>query len=454
VTQAPVIDGAGTIYVVAADRRLYALTPWGDFKWSLPLPAAATAPAVLADGSLALGTSDGEVVAVSPAGDLLWRRSLGAPVVGVSAFPKELVAATTTGVVAGFSLDGSELWRSASPKPLAAAPLMDDKGTILAAADGTLLALDAAHSLAASFNPGTAGSAVLGPDGVVLVGGRDWVVYAVDRAMLSPGAGAAGAGAAGAAAASGTAGSGGSVGGGTAGSGGSAAPWPQPGHDPAHTGRTDAAPPADNTGLLAENPDYLYLQGIGASGGRDGMQIILSEIGRRIQEGSLGKSAWYAVHMLEQVAGAGVIQQARLNQRLINDFPDLRAAACSLLARVGTTASREALLDILGAETDPVALAAEVQALGAIASDGDGASERAIARAFNRRAAFAADNRLAAAVVDALGRISIYEGALAESMAVVALLSISRGSYDLTVRQDAALVLQGTPKTAIINPEE
>jgi outer membrane protein assembly factor BamB len=429
VTQPPVIDGAGTIYVVAADRRLYALTPWGDFKWSLPLPAAATAPAVMVDGSLAIGTSAGDVVVVSPGGDPIWRHQLGAPVVGVSASSSGVVAATTTGVVAGFAADGSELWRSASPRPLATAPLMDDKGTILQATDGTLMALDAAHSVAASFSPGATGGAVLGPDGTVLVGGRDWVVYAVDRAVLTAGAPVGGADS-------------------------KAAPWPQPGYDASHTGRTDAAPPSDNAGLLAQDPDYLYLQGIGAEGGRDGIQVLLTEIGRRIADKALGKSTWYAVRMLEQIAGSGVLQQVRENQRLVNDFPDLRAAACVLLARVGTTGSRDVLLSIVNAETDGVALAAEVRALGAIASDGDGASERAIARAFTRTTAFSSDNRLAAAVVDSLGRISIYEGALMETTAVVALLAISRGPYDLTIRQDAALALQGTPKTAIIDAEE
>ena len=76
--------------------------------------------------------------------------------------------------------------------------------------------------------------------------------------------------------------------------------------------------------------------------------------------------------MLENVVGTGLINRSRQNQKLVNDFPDLRAAAAGLLARVGSTASRAALLDAVNAETDGVALAAEIRALGAIASDGDG----------------------------------------------------------------------------------
>lgn len=158
--------------------------------------------------------------------------------------------------------------------------------------------------------------------------------------------------------------------------------------------------------------------------------------------------------MLENIAGLGLVVQSRLNQKLVNDFPDLRAEAADLLGRVGSTSSRYALVRAVRAETDGVALAAEIRALGAIASDGDGSSVSAILQAFARRAALPPDSRLASAVVGAVARIAVYEGTVAEPSAVTALIAISRGGYDPAVKAAALSVLQGEPKMDIINHEE
>jgi len=425
VTGQPAIDGAGSIYVVAADRRLYALTPWGEFKWSLPFNAAPGAPGIAADGTVVLGTDGGEIVAVSPAGNVQWRMSLGAPVQGVAVDAAQIVAVTSGGRVIGFSSEGRELWRREAARPMRAPPLIDENLVILTAQDGSIIAMDPAHGVFSSLTPGAAGGASVSDDGVILVGGRDWIVSAID----TPGSMSLARGS-------------------------SSAPWPQPGHDIMHSGRTDAAFRSDNGALLDGNPDYLYLQGLLSVSGREGIQLFLSDVGTRVASRSLGKSTWYAVRMLENVAGLGLVSQARLNQKLVNDFPDLRAEAAGLLGRVGSTSSRTALLRALGAETDGVALAAEIRALGAIASDADDRSLRSILQAFTHRASWSPDSRLASAVVDSIARIAVYEGTIAEPLAITTLLSISRGSYDPAVRAAALSVLHGDLKMDILNQEE
>jgi hypothetical protein len=420
VTGQPVIDGAGTIYVTAADRRLYALTPWGDFKWSLPFTDAPGAPTIAANGSVVLGTDAGEIVDVSPAGDVVWKKAVGAPAIGITADSVQIVVVTRAGRVAGFTTDGRELWRTDTARALASSPFIEGDFVFLTVQDGSLVALDSRHAVAGTVKTTAVGGATAA-ENAILVGGRDWVVYAIE--VAAPAAA------------------------------GTPAPWPQLGHDGRHSGRTDTAPPADNSTLLSQNSDYLYLRALVGSSGRDGIQLLLADIGRRISSRSLDKSTYYAVRMLEGVLGTGLTNRSLQNQKLVNDFPDLRAAAAGLLAHVGTTASRAALLDAVNAEPDSVALAAEIDALGAIASDGDGNALRAIVRAFTRRAA-APDNRLAAAVVGAIGRISVYEGNLGEPTAVATLLAISRGSYDPSVRAAAESILQGDLKTVILNPEE
>ncbi len=296
---------------------------------------------------------------------------------------------------------------------------------VLGAQDGSLVAMEPVRGAVTSLTQGAEGGASLSADGVILVGGRDWIVSAViaPQSLTLP-------------------------------RGSGSAPWPQQGHDIMHSGRTDAALRSDNGALLDGNPDYLYLQGLLSVSGREGIRLFLSDVGSRIASRSLGKSTWYAVRMLEGVAGLGLVSQARLNQRLVNDFPDLRAEADGLLGRVGSTGSRTALLRALGAETDGVALAAEIRALGAIASDGDGLSLRSVLQAFASRASLAPDSRLASAVVEAIARISVYEGTIAEPSAISVLLSISRGGFDPVVRTAALSILQGALKTDILNQEE
>ena len=429
VTGQPVIDGAGTIYVTASDRRLYALTPWGEFKWSLPFMAAPVVQAIAADGSVVLGTDAGEIIALSPAGDVMWRKAVGAPVIGVTADSVQIVVDTDAGRVAGFTTDGRELWRTETGRALASSPFILGDSLFLTTQDGSPIALDSRHAVSGGLKTAAVGGATAASaeGGGILVGGRDWVVYSLNTAAtgLAPSAPAA-----------------------------AKVPWPQSGHDARHSGRTDAAPPVDNDALLAQNPDYLYLRALAGGSGREGIQLLLDDIGRRISSHSLEKSTYYAVRMLESVVGTGLTNRSLQNQKLVNDFPDLRAAAAGLLARVGSIASRAALLDAVNAESDGVALAAEIGALGAIASDGDGAVLRAVVHAFIRRAGLAPDNRLASAVAGAIGRIALYEGTLSEPSAVTALLTISRGGYDPSVRAAAQSILQGDLKIDILNEEE
>jgi len=426
VTGPPVMDGDGTIYLAAADRRLYCLSPWGEFSWSLPLPGAPSGPAIAVDGSIVIGTDGGEILAVSPGGDVRWKARLGAPVVGVVTGARLVVANASDGRLAAFSMDGRELWRIPAGKPPGAPPFLSGSRVFLSERDGSLRLLDFAGGASSGLLAGAAGSTVLTDDGSILVGGRDWVVYALDpRAAAEttppePGP----------------------------------APWPQAGHDAMHSGRSPVRPSSSGLSSLETNPDYLYLQGLATAPGREGIQLVLSDIDRRISSRSLGKSRWYVARMLERIVGLGLVTQVRQNQKLVNDFPDLRAQAAAFLARVGSTGSRAALLRAVDSESDGVALAAEIQALGAIASDGDGASLRAIVHAFASRARQSVDNRLASAMVDAVGRIAVYEGGISEPSAISALLAASAGGYDPSVRAAAESILQGDLKAYILNREE
>jgi hypothetical protein len=192
---------------------------------------------------------------------------------------------------------------------------------------------------------------------------------------------------------------------------------------------------------LNNNPDYLYLQTLIGSGNHEQTLNFLSEVRSRISQGTLGKSTFYTVRLLEWLVGTGVINPIYENRKVINDFPDLRAEASLLLGLVGSADSRWALIHVVGAETDPYALSAEVQALGALSFDVDGASARAISAAFSRAGISPPNNRLATATVVALDNIASHMGALGP-FASETLFSIFHGAYFDEIRASALAALQ------------
>lgn len=430
ITHAPAVDGAGTVYVVAADRRLYALTQWGDFKWSLPLAARPGTLAIAAGARVLVGTDSGDVIAVNPSGDIAWRYSAGARIAGVSAGPGRICAATSSGLIIGLSDKGTPLWKNVTGKRIEAAPLTG-RSLYAYATDGTLLLIDPARPGTGSFALGTYGSAVLGNTGILYLGGRDWIVYAVGEPQF-PGTSAGGSVSSGAPRPSSTVHAG-------------ARPpgaWPQEGHDEAHSGRTDEGPPGGNEELLNSVPDFLYLRSLAEVDSRDIIMLLLAKIRERIDTHTIGKSTWYVVRLLEQFSGEGLLNPVYRNMRVINNFPDVRAEAALLLGMVGSTSSRHVLIQVIGSEDDVFALSAQIGALGSLASDSDGSSSRAIASAFSRAGMSPPDERIAAATLDALDRIGAYVGGVGEPAAAAALSSIYRGDFSQQIRSRALTVLR------------
>ena len=444
ITRAPAVDGAGTIYLVAADRRLYALTQWGEFKWSLPIPAVPTALAIAAGGTVLVGTVEGSVMAVTPGGDVAWRFPTGARVAGVSAGAGQIVVASSNGQMVGLTDKGTQLWKLVVGKGMEAAPMLSSSVPYALGADGILLPVDPARLGTDSFAVGTFGAIVLSRTGTFYVGGRDWILYAIGVPRPA-GAKSTGYGSAGVPARpEGRTRSGNALYDGEDRARPPAA-WPQEGHDQGHTGRTDAGPPGGNEALLDAIPDYLYLQSLAGVDNRDMILLLLAKIRDRIDDHSVGKSTWYVVRLLEQFSGEGLLNPVYRNMKVINSFPDVRTEAARLLGLVGSTRSRHALIQVIASEYDPVALSAEIEALGFLASDSDGASSRAVAAALSRAGMSPPDYRIADAVLGALERIGAYEGGAGDPAAVAAVLAISAGDFPQQIKSRASSVLRRDP---------
>lgn len=69
---------------------------------------------------------------------------------------------------------------------------------------------------------------------------------------------------------------------------------------------------------------------------------------------------------LDALAGEGITSQSRTNGRLMNNYPQVRAQACDLLAKVPTEESKTTLKKIALADNEPMVVTSAIRALGEV----------------------------------------------------------------------------------------
>ena len=99
-----------------------------------------------------------------------------------------------------------------------------------------------------------------------------------------------------------------------------------------------------------------------------------------------GRSSPEMVAALSGLAGDGILTQARTNNRVTNNFPDVRRKACELLGQIPTEESKNTLVQITLNDNEPMVLSAAVHALGEIGINNNDEVSAAIAWAEKRSA--------------------------------------------------------------------
>jgi hypothetical protein len=96
---------------------------------------------------------------------------------------------------------------------------------------------------------------------------------------------------------------------------------------------------------------------------RDNKQVALQYLEDAVNEGRVTPDM---VAALDHLAGEGIASQTREKGRLINNFPDIRAKACDILAKVPTKESKTTLVKVALADNEPMVVTAAVRSLGTI----------------------------------------------------------------------------------------
>ena len=96
---------------------------------------------------------------------------------------------------------------------------------------------------------------------------------------------------------------------------------------------------------------------------RDNKLVALQYLENAVEEGRVSPDMMVA---LDHLAGEGINTQSRQSGRLVNNYPDIRAKACDLLAKVPSEESKTTLKNIALADNEPMVITAAVRSLGEI----------------------------------------------------------------------------------------
>lgn len=136
---------------------------------------------------------------------------------------------------------------------------------------------------------------------------------------------------------------------------------------------------------------------------RDNKLVALQYLEMAVDEGRVSPDMLVA---LDHLAGEGVNTQSRTGGRLMNNFPDIRAKACDILAKVPTEESKTTLKNIALADNEPMVITAAVRSLGEIGMNDNDDVVGVIAWANKKNAALNPTSSLAFEVLVAYEKIA------------------------------------------------
>lgn len=136
---------------------------------------------------------------------------------------------------------------------------------------------------------------------------------------------------------------------------------------------------------------------------RDNKLVALQYLENAVEEGRVTPDMMVA---LDHLAGEGINTQSRQSGRLMNNYPDIRAKACDLLAKVPSEESKTTLKNIALADNEPMVITAAVRSLGEIGMNDNDDVVNTIAWANKKNAVLNPTSSLALEVLIAYEKIA------------------------------------------------
>ncbi len=193
--------------------------------------------------------------------------------------------------------------------------------------------------------------------------------------------------------------------------------------------------------LYLTNTAVRVLREEALSNDRDSQLLAISQIRNMIDNGKLPGNAAVTADLLSNLAFDGTVRPVIQDNSVINDFPEVRREACTLLGKVGGESSVDILLRVLATDPEPMVLSEAAYSLGEIGLNPNNEVSQGIADAVLRQDAVKPDNNFAFASLLAFEKLAKKNNGLKDQNAFRAILRISNGEYIPIVRQKAVQVL-------------
>jgi hypothetical protein len=178
---------------------------------------------------------------------------------------------------------------------------------------------------------------------------------------------------------------------------------------------------------------------------RDMKMIALEYIGDAISRGNNGEEVRAA---LEYLALEGVMNKARENGRLVNNYPDVRTKAATYLGELGTPEAKNTLIKIVTADPEPMVLTEAVKSLAKIGINDNEETVNIITRVVSKFDTLNPDNLLALSALDAYDKLAQNTGGKLDPSAIQLIIRIADGAYAKPIQAKAKLVLSNIRKYA------
>ncbi|MDR3114158.1 MAG: HEAT repeat domain-containing protein [Treponema sp.] len=189
---------------------------------------------------------------------------------------------------------------------------------------------------------------------------------------------------------------------------------------------------------LQESIDLMIIRQQSRAESREMKFHALKNIRTAIDQGSTGGEV---LHALEYMALEGTVNKTIYNNRIRNNYPDIRGKAAAYLGDLGSPEAYTILLKMIQAEYEPMILTEVIKSLTKIGINHTDETIRMITKRLKAFDVLVPDNLLALAALEAYETFASTDGGTLDASTVQVIRRISEGRYHGAIRERARQLL-------------
>ena len=191
---------------------------------------------------------------------------------------------------------------------------------------------------------------------------------------------------------------------------------------------------------LRESIELMIIRETARSSTREQKELALDYIRENIERNGVNTNDEIR-QTLDYLAREGRGSVIRENNRVMNNFPDIRRQAARFLGQLKTEEARKALLEVLQYENEPTVIQEAIKSLGNIGRNDNDETVQHISWVMQRFDTLNPNDIMALATIDAFERIAELNNGINSPDAARILIRIMEGKYVTPVKERARQLL-------------